>query len=411
MFTADSEDEDEAGAPARSHAAGPSKVAPLKREREGDDLSQLLKNEKNNAAVQRKPWQEIVPFKGLYIYVHDMDEQHKPVMLREYPNPIKKEEGEWPMLRSVGRGRCPFVEDPPPQERRPEQSKQRKPQEQPSKEPPRLTRAHTAPTPAEAARQTSRTRSQTRSPEKNALRDIGQAQNQIIKPAIPTSLSKPFEVPTMNRQTTGSTEFMPPLLGSAQAGFKGISRNPGAEPMASGLQGLNATSAIRSQMYSSTAPSAPGSRVGMSKQQHQMSRKVLERQSGLSCNSVPSSFNNDIRAAINNERSSNPRRSTRQKTAEPLDQIYEDDECVEDEAKAHKQQKVQLARQKKKAAKRDPKPGYCEHCRDKYDDFYEVSKDSRRFRELILIKSSTSPARSIRSLLRAMRTGKTWMTS
>ena len=364
MFSADTEDVD----PLQERRTTHTKVIPLKREREGDDLSQLLRNERNIAAVERKPWQEIVPFKGPYIYIHDIDERTKPVMVREYANPPRKEDGEWPMLRSVSKGRCPFVEEPA-QDRRPQQARVKMEQANASQQPPRLTRAHTVP--SAAVDQRRRTRSQTRSPERRALRENNDAQNQLARAATRPNTAKGFEAPTFHRLNSGSTEIMPPLLGSTHASFRGIPRNPGGEPMASGMQRQNVTSAIQSQMYSSTAPSAPGTRVGMSRQQHQMSRRVLERQSGLSGNSAPSSYNvNDVRAAINNEPAPPPRRSARQKTADELAQIFEDDENTEDELRAQRQQKQQAAA--KKVVKRDPKPGYCENCRDKYDDFHEV---------------------------------------
>ncbi|KAL9057688.1 MAG: hypothetical protein Q9162_002162 [Coniocarpon cinnabarinum] len=377
LSVSDAEHDDRATRPG-GFATHP-KVVPLKRERGADDLSQLLRNEKNNTTTQRKPWQEIIPFKGVYLFIHDMDEMVKPVMIREYPVPARKEGGEWPMLRSVSKGRCPFVEEPP-QERRNEQVKAVQGQDAARRQPPRLVRAHTAPTARDNLNQAERTRSKTRSPETKALRETGATQNQFGRPGQTMTHEACFDSLGMSRQASGSTENMPPLLGSTHANFRGIPRNPGGEPLASGLQAQNITSAIRSQMYSSTAPSAPGTRVGMSKQQHQMSRKVLERQSGLSGNSVPSSFNvNDVRAAINDQ-STAPRRSARQKDAEGLHLIREQDEWDEDSSKVEAQL-AKNAKHQKKAAKRDPKPGYCENCRDKYEDFQEhiVSKKHQKF--------------------------------
>ena len=340
------------------------RTVPLKRNRD-DNLSQLLRNERNNAGVERKPWQEIIPFKGPFIYIHDMDEKVKPVMVREYPVPARKEDGDWPMLRSVSKGRCPFIEEPRQEEKRAEL--RRAPPKNTEAPPPCLTRAHTAPKP-ETQFEGRRTRSTTRSPQKTAL---GEAQtNHIIRPSMPTA--KSFEAPPVQRANSGSTECMPPLLGSTHANFNGIPRKPGGEPLASGMQ-KDVTSAIRSQMFSSTAPAGPGARVGMSKQQHQMSRRVLERQSGLSANSnnsVPSSYSfNEVRAAINNDQAPTLRRSARQKTAEPMARIYEDNEA-EEKAPAQRQKTVVV--KKKDTPKHDPKPGYCENCRDKYDDFHEV---------------------------------------
>ena len=363
IFSEDSIEDDEEG-PVRGGTILASKGVPPKRQRE-NDLSQLLKNERKNAPVERKPWQEIVPFKGPFIYIHHMDESVKPIMIREYTAPARKGEGDWPMLRSVSKGRCPFIEEPPPQQ--PVETRRTAVKgDQATRAAPRLTRAHTAPNPGEQEDRR-RTRSQTRSPQKPPLADV--QPNKIIKPSLPTA--KSFEPPQKGRPTSGSTENMPPMLGSTHANFKGLSRNPGGEPTASGMR-KDVTSAIQSQMYSSTAPSAPGRRVGTTKQQHEMSRRVLERQSGLSGTSVPSSHNvvSELRAAINNDPPPAPRRSTRQKAAEPLMEIHEDEE---DEAEAKVQRQRSAAVKQKKPIRRDPKPGYCENCRDKYDDFQEVS--------------------------------------
>lgn len=361
----------------RRHPTAP--VIPLKRERD-NDLSQLLRNEKNSAPVDRKPWQEIVPFRGYYIYIHDMEERVKPVMIRDYARTARNEDGEWPQFRSVSKGRCPFIEEPQ-QPRREDKEK--------AVEKARVAAAHVGTASmqhksingaTDLAGQAPRTRSTTKSPQKPVLQEVTSAVNQMPKPNLPASLAKSFEPPKLQRQASTGMDNMPPMLGSAQANFRGIPRNPGGEPLASGVQ-QNVTSAIRSQMFSSTAPSAPGVRVGMSKQQHQMSRKVLERQSGFSANSVPSSLNaNDVRAAINNDKPSIQRRNTRQRAAETMTRIHEDETLSEDddpEADAV-QKNPFIIKKKSRPVKREPKPGYCENCRDKYADFHQVSNHSRR---------------------------------
>jgi len=76
------------------------------------DLSQLLRNERLNGPSDRDPTvltKEIIPFKGLFIYVYDMDEKQRPIMVREYAKVKHREDGDWPQFRSVTDGRCPFV--------------------------------------------------------------------------------------------------------------------------------------------------------------------------------------------------------------------------------------------------------------------------------------------------------------
>jgi regulatory subunit for Cdc7p protein kinase len=48
---------------------------------------------------------------------------------------------------------------------------------------------------------------------------------------------------------------------------------------------------------------------------------------------------------------------------------------VEDVRRAEAARKAKAV-QKRKAEKRDPKPGYCENCMDKFEDFEEVSHSS-----------------------------------
>ncbi|KAL2070616.1 hypothetical protein VTL71DRAFT_13642 [Oculimacula yallundae] len=50
-------------------------------------------------------------FKGTYIYVHDIDEKERPIMIREYAAVANKEDGDWPQFRSVSSGKCPFVKE------------------------------------------------------------------------------------------------------------------------------------------------------------------------------------------------------------------------------------------------------------------------------------------------------------
>jgi regulatory subunit for Cdc7p protein kinase len=59
---------------------------------------------------------------------------------------------------------------------------------------------------------------------------------------------------------------------------------------------------------------------------------------------------------------------------EKLDLIEEDPDPSEFEENARKAEAVRKAKavQQRKLDKRDPKPGYCENCQDKFEDFEEV---------------------------------------
>lgn len=329
-----------------------------------NDLALLLKHERESRPTHAAPWQEIIAFKGYYIYIHDMDEKVKPVMMREYTKVSNREESEWPIFRSVSSGRCPFVEEPVESK---EDRARRKLKEAQRAEQDRLRKQVSV---------AARTRSATRSPQKVPLQPTESAANIMPKPAMPTAST--FEAPKIRNPVSGNLDSMPPMLGSTRANFQGIARNPGGEPAASGLQ-RNITSAIRSQMISSTAAAPGGGRVGTSKEMHQLQRRVFEQRTGSNVsaqNSMGSSYLNDVRAAINND----ARRPSRRAEANALGRIHEDEPAEEEES----QPQAPVTR-KRAAAKRerDPKPGYCENCRDKYDDFLE-HVESRKHQKFAL---------------------------
>jgi len=320
-----------------------------------DDLAELLRNEKNVAEKQQ--WGEIVPFRGYYIYIHDMDERTKPTMYREYNKVANKEDGDWPMFHSVSLGRCPFVPEPVDSQRENRQEKKPVKVEENGNEErrPRMTRAASAAAIAEKQQTAAIAAKQT------ILRDNESAGNCMIKPEA-TSV-KPFEKPVLKSGLSG-LDSMPPLLGSAHANFRGLAKNPGGEPMASGVQPSNITSAIRSQMISSTA-AGPVQRGATSKDMYNLQKRVLDRHSGRSANSNPSSYMNDVRAVINDPQ---PRRITRRRAAETMTRIHEDEPLADEERKHVKD----LRAPKRRKMAKEPKPGYCENCRAKYDDFNEV---------------------------------------
>jgi regulatory subunit for Cdc7p protein kinase len=301
------------------------------------DLRKLLDNEKLNDRDYSVASLDLIPLRGYYIYVHDMDETTRPVMVREYAKVTKKEDGKWPQFRISGTGKCPFVEDRDHARR----------QQQEEQEAQRARKAAVA---------VPRTRAATAMEEKRAL---GENNNLARRPSAP-SLSvkaegdKPHEAPNM-----------PPMFGSAQASLRTLPRFIGGEPIASGLQQSNITSAIRSQMISSTS-AAPGARAGQSKEVNQLKRKVLEKNvPSANTNSGHSSVMNDMRAALNGDLMQ-PSRAAKRKAQESLGYVRED--SVEAERHARKAAVIR----RRKTAEKELKPGYCENCREKFADFDEV---------------------------------------
>lgn len=312
------------------------------------DLQRLLQNEKLDRDHVLAS-QELVPLRGYYIYVHDMDEATRPVMVREYQK-VDKEKGKWPQFKASGNGKCPFVDDPHFGRRQQEEQEAR-----------RIQRANAAAAP--------RTRAVSAMEEKGAL---GENNNLARRPSAPAATTndeagedaKPLDPPKgvpAKRPTT--TEGVPPMFGSAQASIRAMPRFIAGEPVASGLQASNITSAIRSQMISSTA-AAP--RAGTSKEVNALKRKVLEKNSvpSANTNSGHSSAMNDVRAMLNQEHEP-LQRAAKRKAQESLGGGLGEDG-------AHREARKAAALRRRKTAEKELKPGYCENCREKFNDFDEV---------------------------------------
>ncbi len=77
-------------------------------------LQQLLHKERISGPSDRDPTvatRELTYFKGPYIYIYDIEEKQKPIMVREYAKVVDKQDGDWPQFRASATGRCPFLED------------------------------------------------------------------------------------------------------------------------------------------------------------------------------------------------------------------------------------------------------------------------------------------------------------
>jgi regulatory subunit for Cdc7p protein kinase len=334
-----------------------------------EDLSQVLRNEKHNGPADREPsafTKDLALFKGPFIYIHDMDGKTRPTMVREYPKVTRRQDGAWPQFRSASVGKCPFIEDLT--------SKKELEREREKERALALQRER------EAQQQTPRTRSAAdvegvqmdpprRTSPRKALREVFNVPNGTSLNLAPSTFSKPIDPPQLERHTA----FLPAAAESPAAGFIRPARMHFAgEPVASGIQRSNLTSAIRSNMISSTA-AAPGVKAGTSREVHELKRKVLERSNtaSLSVGSMPSSHRmTDLAGHLKNARAPAPQRAAKSKAQEKLGGIQEEEIPSDDELAAERA--IDATSRKKRAAKKDQKPGYCENCRDKYDDFDEV---------------------------------------
>lgn len=330
------------------------------------DLAQVLRNEKINGPSDRDPTvatKELCIFKGPYIYIYDIDEKQRPIMVREYSKVAHKENGEWPQFRSVTGGRCPFIEEPESRreaEREKEQIRLQRQKEKEKAMAPRVTRAASAGQVAKMQPPISTHNI------KQVLNDLGNGQNKSATVSSKqVNLFAPSK-PSYSHQRNDSEVSR----GNAFVSRAGAGRLLAGEPVASGLQASNITSAIRSQMISSTA-AQPGAKAGTSKEVHGLQRKVLEKNSGGpgSYGMTSSHRMTDLSAAVREDLAG---LATRRK--QKLDLIEEDINPSENEENARKTEAARKAKavQQRKLDKRDPKPGYCENCQDKFDDFDEV---------------------------------------
>lgn len=331
-----------------------------------NDLSRVLRQEQMNGPSDRDPLSsmEMLLFKGPFIYIHDMNEKTKPVMVREYSRVSRRQDGAWPQFRSAPLGKCPFIDEPPtrkdydrPKTRDTSKAKKEaKPAVEDRKVLESVTAAPTAPL-AEKVDNTNPNEdllNEYKRPEKRPL--SGRSEDQ----------TKPLRGEGHERKSSES--FIPPPFPRTGPFYTG------REPAASGVQPSNVTSAIRSQMISSTA-AAPGAKAGLSKEVHGLKRKVLEKGTGVI---APGSMAAPQRPSSTSatqppkaEQNHVTKSSATEKTGDGLEDRSNQSEGAPAGTKRRRDEPQEQP--KKTERRRDPKPGYCENCRDKFDDFEEVS--------------------------------------
>ncbi|KAJ2906499.1 dfp1 him1 [Zalerion maritima] len=304
------------------------------------NLLQMLQNERVNGPADRDPTvaaKELHMFKGPYIYIYDVNEKLKPIMAREYAKVADKQDGDWPQFRSVAGGRCPFVEEP-------EAARE-----------------------AAAARE--RTRKAARAQEsrltakpglgKRTLSQMQDAQNRIAPPRALFEPPKPVASKDARENAFTSRAVAPRLLAG--------------EPVASGLQKSKITSAIQSQMISSTTGTL-GAKAGTSREVQGLQRAVLQRHT-----SNDSTSRRVEHSTQDEGTSSRPLSQGRACQQQKRLDIIEEDNSLQTKTKKTKSRSQVVVKPKR----RDPKPGYCENCQDKFDDFEEhiESRKHRRFAE------------------------------
>ncbi|KAJ5290880.1 hypothetical protein N7478_000131 [Penicillium angulare] len=330
----------------------------------GDDLSRVLRQELLNGPSDRDPLSsmEMIMFKGPFIYIHDMNEKTKPVMVREYSRVARRQDGTWPQFRSAPLGKCPFVDEPPSRKeydrQRMRQAKREKKREQPAEESrPKIPHNFDDQTVDAKVDDTEQIKPQSTEDEKVSSK---------------TEISAKL-FPDETHERKSSESFIPPHFPRTGPFYTG------REPAASGVQPSNVTSAIRSQMISSTA-AAPGAKAGLSKEVHGLKRKVLEKGTGsfaLGSMAAPQRPLNGLAMHPKTQHTYDSNQSA------PEARNIHDVDSNQSEGGGTKRRREDSrdAEQKKSERRRDPKPGYCENCRDKFDDFEEhtLTRKHRRF--------------------------------
>ena len=321
---------------------------------EDRNLLHLLQKERMNGPSDRDPTvlaRELVHFKGPYIYVYDIEEKQKPIMVKEYPKAADRSKGTWPQFQTAALGRCPFVEDSEIREAR--EAKEAKE--------------------AKELQQKARARTTSQEP-------VGETKPVLQPPRMvpPRPMTKKRTLGEMehghNRQSSVASAEFPSLSRSfggenidfsrkAFASHAATGRLLGAEPVPSGEQPSNGTSAIRSQMISSTA-TTPGVITGLSKEVHGLQRQVLKwnSQDHSSRHNPETSFRED---SVTKRPPTLSRTSSRK-----LELINED---AKENERTDDSRSTKRAVARKKPRDRELKPGYCENCAEKYADFDEVS--------------------------------------
>ncbi|KAJ5776227.1 uncharacterized protein N7511_001238 [Penicillium nucicola] len=309
-----------------------------------NDLSRVLRQELLNGPSDRDPLSsmEMLMFKGPFVYIHDMNEKTKPVLVREYSRVARRQDGSWPQFRSA-----PWAS---------EYDRHRLRQLQKEKK----AALHNTDGNREAKPKTIAPAPQVQ--DSKVVTEVARSKpaenEQRISPPAQTESQKPsFDE---NNERKSSESFIPPHFPRTGPFYTG------REPAASGVQPSNITSAIRSQMISSTA-AAPGAKAGLSKEVHGLKRKVLEKGTG----SMAAPQRREGSAPVHCKSMNPPGRSN----------LRHEDDGNQSEVAGSKRQREEKEQQRKTERRRDPKPGYCENCRDKFDDFEEhtLTRKHRRF--------------------------------
>ncbi|CAK7198545.1 Cdc7p-Dbf4p kinase complex regulatory subunit [Sporothrix eucalyptigena] len=396
-------------------------------------LLQMMDKERHSGPSDRDPTvatRELIYFKGPYIYVYDIEEKQRPIMVREYAKVADREEGDWPQLRPSAGTRCPFIEDTDQLELRAEKKRARmRSAATASRESTAsattaaagntatATNASMQKTMASryAAAATASTAPAKQVTGKRTLAEMEDGHNRQSSLSTGSALAgapnlRPAEgvfgsTAAASAGSVSSVASAIPPSKSARASVDFQAQNAftsraksarcfAGEPVASGMQAAGITSAIRSQMISS-ATGTLGARAGTSKEIHGLQRKVLQKSTTSTSQQDLSSRRMTDASADQNSQQQQPQRPTYNRSTSlsrstaaaqlsaKLNIAIEGSTASNPDDKHKRTMSAPVAVQVQPRRKRDPKPGYCENCQDKFDDFEDhiVSHKHRKFAE------------------------------
>lgn len=323
------------------------------------NLAKMSRKERLNGPSDRDPravTRELNYFRGPYIYVYDMDEKTKPIMVREYPKVADKTDGEWPQFKTVSQGRCPFVDESTVDAKLMKRAMEKKAAAKEAASKVAATDRESTAKPSADSAGSRITGKRSREDYADPLAETKNGRNGVVMSVRPTDVFNPPKDLNTKNIDFASQKFFTGRLGTG--------RVVGGEPVASGLQPSNVTSAIRSQMVSSNA-NAPGAKAGTSKEVQNLQKTVLHKAAPPVPGGVAPSKPVASVQAINADGQLCQSASTSKATGRAMGTIDEG------EGKARKNPSNGPAPRAQKS-KKDMKPGYCENCQDKFDDFDEV---------------------------------------
>ncbi|KAK6349443.1 hypothetical protein TWF696_005727 [Orbilia brochopaga] len=305
----------------------------LKKEEEA--LDWLLRQETMCPPSISSSSKEMYMFKGPYIMVGDASGRYRPFIVREFATVKEPEDGDWPQFRSNREGRCPFILDAD------------------------TKRSYQREEAGRAAEAKAKHKEAARAKAKPVMDPPPREQS--LKAKLALLKDEPAAKPVLDRKPLRSLENKTDRDLATAAAATAIRKTEGRldklretqrirqdslvitgyEPNASGLQPTGPTSAVVSQGISSNTAVA-GPKAGTSRDVHRLNRRVFEKTTG----------------------------GIRQTNATASLQVADEDVRVDVkvERKSLKRARSEMTA---KETKKLPVPGYCENCRDKYDDFEE----------------------------------------